>query len=55
MSCAFIAEFVNMINCIIFSCKVDDFSFVITKLAAHCEWNQCQIAEVYCLLQSLWN
>ena len=34
-SCAFITQFVNMVNCINFPCKGDDFSFVSVKLAAH--------------------
>ena len=35
ISYAFITQFVNMINCINFPCKGDDFSFVTIKLAAH--------------------
>jgi len=35
MSYAFITQFVNVINCIIFPCRGDDFSFVSIKSAAH--------------------
>jgi len=35
MSYAFITQFVSMINCINFSCKGYDFSFVSIKLAAY--------------------
>jgi hypothetical protein len=35
ISYAFITQFVNMINCINFPCKGDDFSFVSIKLAAY--------------------
>jgi len=35
MGCAFITQFVNMVNCIIFPCIGDVFSLVSIKLAAH--------------------
>jgi len=35
MSYTFITHFVNMINCIIFPCRGEDFSFVSIKSAAH--------------------
>ena len=38
MSCGFIIQFVNMINCINFPCRGDDFSFVSIKSAAHWPW-----------------
>jgi hypothetical protein len=38
MSYAFITQFVNMINCINFPFKGDDFSFVSISLAAHQPW-----------------
>jgi len=35
MTYSFIKQFVNLFNCINFTCKVEDFSYVSMKLAAH--------------------
>ena len=56
MSYAFITQFVNMINCIIFHVKVITLVLpVLSQQHTNCEWTQCQIVEVYCQLQTLWN
>jgi hypothetical protein len=52
MSCGFITQFVNMINCIIFHVKV--MTLVLLALSqqhTNCEWNPCWIVEEYCQLQ----
>jgi len=52
MSYAFITQFVNMVICIIFSCRGDDFSFVSIRLAhTDGEWNPCWVLGVYCQVQ----
>ena len=48
MSCAFIRQFVNMINCINFPCRGDEFSFVSIKLPEQRLWMELWECTVSC-------